>query len=93
MSESALIKKKTKFSSYIRKPEGSGCKVSSYMTKDLRISSYIMKPFLIYDFEPLPSEFPLIWGKFLIFFISVHGSAYFMFNSLILGRQTKQVVR
>jgi hypothetical protein len=33
---------------------------ASYMTKYLRISSYIRKPFLIYDFAPIPSEFSYI---------------------------------
>ena len=39
-------------------------KASSYTVKYLRISSYIRKPFLIYDFELIPFEFPYIWGKF-----------------------------
>ncbi len=30
----------------------------------LRISSYIRKLFLIFDFAPIPSELPYIWGKF-----------------------------
>ncbi len=34
-----------------------------YMTKNLRISSYIWKPFLM-TLLLLPSEFPYIWGKF-----------------------------
>ncbi len=34
------------------------------MIKFLRISSYIRKPFVIYDFALLHSEFPYIWGKF-----------------------------
>ncbi len=34
---------------------------SSYMVKKLHVSSYIEKPFLIYDFAPIPSEFPYIW--------------------------------
>ncbi len=59
---SALIKKKKKFSSYIRKFRGSDAK--SYMTNDLLIygenicamcmSSSIRKPYLIYDFAPDP---------------------------------------
>jgi hypothetical protein len=42
-----LIEKKIKFSSYIKIH-------SSYMWKYLRISSYIRKPFLIYDFATAP---------------------------------------
>ncbi len=43
---------------------------SSKMVKYLLISSYIRKPFLIYDFtpDPIPSEFPHIWGKFYFIF-------------------------
>ncbi len=47
---------------------------SSYMVKHLRISSYIRKPFLIYDFAPDPTfEFPYIHYEknFVLFFISV----------------------
>jgi hypothetical protein len=75
---STLIKKKIKFSSNIRKfikfIRGERLKshiwltASSNMTKYLRISSYIRKPFLILymALQPLPSEFRLIF-----FFISV----------------------
>jgi hypothetical protein len=55
-----LIKKKIKFSSYIRKfrVEQMQSRIwltaSSYMVKYLRISSNIRKPFLIYDFAPDP---------------------------------------
>jgi hypothetical protein len=46
-----LIKKKIKFSSYIRKSRREQLQrtASSCMTKYLRISSYIRKPFLTYD--------------------------------------------
>ncbi len=53
-------KKKTKFSSNIRKSRRGRLQshilltASSYMTKYLRISSYIRKPFLIYDFATAP---------------------------------------
>ncbi len=55
-----LIKKKIKFSSYIRKFRRGQLqsyiwlRASSNMTKYLRISSYIRKPFLIYDFATDP---------------------------------------
>ncbi len=71
---STLIKKNRKFSSYIRKfrmeqlPSHICLTASSYMTKYLRISSYIRKPFLIYDFTTAPYEFPYIWGKFYFLF-------------------------
>jgi hypothetical protein len=51
------MKKKIKFSSYIRKfrrDQVQRSPQSSYMVKYLRISSYIRKPFLIYDFAPDP---------------------------------------
>jgi hypothetical protein len=37
---------------------------SSYMGKNLRISLFIRKPFLIYDFATAPLWIPYIWGKF-----------------------------
>jgi hypothetical protein len=73
----ARVKKKIKFSSYIRKFRGIECKVIYCMTngllinilKYLRISSYIRKPFLIYDFAPDPDP---IWISLnmRIFFIN-----------------------
>ncbi len=73
--ENALIKKEKKFSSYIRKFRRDRLQshiwltASSYMVKYLRISSYIRKPFLLYDSA---SEFPHIYKeKFVFFFISV----------------------
>jgi hypothetical protein len=54
-----MIKKKIEFSSYIRnfrrdRVQSHTClTASSYMTKYLRTSSYIRKPFL-YDFAPVP---------------------------------------
>jgi hypothetical protein len=61
-----MIKKKRKFSSYVRKFRGIGCK--AYMTNGLLIYGeifalfliYFRKPFLIYDFAPGPSELPYI---------------------------------
>jgi hypothetical protein len=56
-----LIKKKIKFSSYIRKfrveqlqSHMTNGLLTSYMVKYLLISSYIRKPFLIYDFATAP---------------------------------------
>ncbi len=39
-----------------------------YMVKYLRISSYIRRTFLIYDFATVPSEFPHIRRKFRFLF-------------------------
>ena len=69
-----LIKKKRKFSSYSGKFRMEQLRshirltASSYMGKYLLISSYIRKPFLIYDFQPLHSEIPCIEGKFYFIF-------------------------
>jgi hypothetical protein len=70
-----LIKKKIKFSSYTRKFSGIGCMqshiwltVSSYIGKILRISSYIRKAFLIYDFAPDPIWISLYMRKFFFHF-------------------------
>jgi hypothetical protein len=57
-----LMKKKIKFSSHIRKFRMEQVAKSfmtnglliQYMVKYLRISSYIRKPFLIYDFASAP---------------------------------------
>jgi hypothetical protein len=61
----SLIKRKSNF--LINKEIENGAvaksyitKASSYMGKYLRISSYIRKPFLIYDFATAPPEFPYI---------------------------------
>ncbi len=78
ISYCTLIKKKIKFSSYIRKFRMEQLQshiwltASSYMGKYLRISSYIRKPFLIYDFETAP-----LWiyeENLISFFISVEGA-------------------
>ncbi len=72
----ALIKKKIRFSPYIRKFRMEQLQshiwltASSSMGKYLRISSYIRKPFLIYDFATAPLWISLymrkIWFSFLI---------------------------
>ncbi len=67
-------RKKIKFSSYIRKFRWDFLQshiwltASSYMTKYLRIFSYIKKPLLIYDLQQIPSEFPYTQGKLSFFF-------------------------
>ncbi len=67
-----LIRKKIKLSSYIRKFRGIGCKVIYDLRpphiwwKYLCISSYIRKPFLIYEFAPDPIWISLYMRK--IFF-------------------------
>ncbi len=65
-----LIKKEKKiFLTYKEILKGSVAK--SYMTTVCRISLYIRKPFLM-TLQPLPSEFPYIWGQFRFLFLSVH---------------------
>ncbi len=44
---------------------------SSYMVKNLRISSYIRKPFLIYDFATDPIWISLYMRKIFFSFLSV----------------------
>ncbi len=71
----ALIKKKIKFSSFIRKFSMEQLQshiwltTSSYMGKYMRISSYIRKPFLIYDFATalvwISLHLRKIWFSFL----------------------------
>ncbi len=73
-----LIKKKIKFSSYIRKFRMKQLQshiwltASSYMGKYLRISSYIRKPFLIYDIAIAPLWISLYMRNFWFSFLSVH---------------------
>ncbi len=76
-SESTLLKKKRKFSLYLRifirdrVQSHIWPTASSYMVKYLRISSYIRKPFLIYDFVPDPFWIPLnIYEENFLFFFS-----------------------
>ncbi len=72
-----LIKKKIKFSSYIGKFRVEQLQshiwltASSYMGKYFRSSSYIRKPFLIYDFATAPLWISLYMRK-IFFFLSVH---------------------
>ncbi len=74
----ALIKNKIKFSSYIRKfrveqlQSHIWIKASSYMGKYFCISSYIRKPFLIYDFATAPLWISLYMRKILFSFLSMH---------------------
>jgi hypothetical protein len=79
VSQTSLIKKKSKFSSYKRRSRRVRLQshiwltASSYMTKYLRISHISQKPFLIYDFATAFIWISLysIWGKFYFIFISV----------------------
>jgi hypothetical protein len=78
--QSTLIKNKIKFSSYIRKFRIEQLQghiwltASSCMGKYFRISSYIRKPFLIYDFATNCSilNFLIYEENLILFFISVH---------------------
>ncbi len=73
-----LIKNKIKFFSYIRKfrVEQLQCHIwltaSLSMGKYLRISSYIRKPFLIYDFATASLWISLYMRKIWFSFLSVH---------------------
>ncbi len=75
--EYTLIKKKIKFSAY-RKSRVEQLRshlwltASSYKWKYLRISSYIRKPFLIYDFATAPLWISPYMRKILFSFLSVH---------------------
>jgi hypothetical protein len=81
-----LIKKKIKFSSYIGKFRVEQLQshiwltASSYMGKCFRISSYIRKPFLIYDFATPPLWISLYMRKILFSFLSVYWLPYFTFS-------------
>jgi hypothetical protein len=73
-----LIKNKIKFSSYIRKFRMEQLQshiwltASSYMGKYLSLSTYIRKPFLIYDFATAPLLVSLYMRKILFSFLSVY---------------------
>jgi hypothetical protein len=73
-----LIKKKRKFSLYIRKfrmeklQSHKWLTASSYMKKFFGISSYIRKPFFIYDLATAPLWISLFVRKILFSFLSVH---------------------
>ncbi len=79
-----LIKNKIKFSSYIRKFRGIGCKViydkrpPHIWWKYLCISSYIRKPFLIYDFAPDP-----IWISLSFFLVRLSQLSTAAFSALL----------
>ncbi len=69
----ALIKEKTKFSSYIGKFRWD--QVQSHIWGRISIwgnaqifSPYMRRSSVIYDFATDPSEFPKIWGKFYFLF-------------------------
>ncbi len=80
---STLMKKKIKFSSYIRKFRMEQLQshiwltASSYMVKYLRISSYIRKPFLIYDFATAPLWISLYMRKFDFLFYQCRLKKYY----------------
>ncbi len=71
-------KKKIKFSSYIRKSRRERLQshiwltVFSYMTKYCRISSYIRKPFHVFDFATAPIWISWNMRKILFYFLSVY---------------------
>jgi hypothetical protein len=75
---STLIKKKIRFSSYIRRcwmeqlQSHKWLTASSYMGKYLRISSYIRKPYLLFDFATAPLWISLYMRKILFSFLSVY---------------------
>ncbi len=75
-----------KFSSYIRKfrmeqlQSDIWLTASSYMGKYLRISSYIMKHFLIYDFATVPLWISLHMKKILFSFLSVYDVQHTMYK-------------
>jgi hypothetical protein len=58
----------------VAKPYMTNCLLKYDHILYVRISSYIMKPFLIYDLQQLQSEFPDIWGK--IYFIFYQCTVY-----------------
>ncbi len=64
----ALIKKKIKFSSYIRKIR---VEQLQYMRKCANISPYVRRPLVIYDFATAPFWFSLYMRKIRVSFLSV----------------------
>ncbi len=74
--KAALIKKKIKFSSYVRNAKSYMTNkglLTSYMGKYLRISSYIRKPFLIFDFATVPLWISLYMKKIWFSILSLWG--------------------
>ncbi len=59
---------------------------SSYMSENLRISSYIRigSPSSYMSLHPIPSEFPYIWGIFFKSFLSVY-SWWVSYYSILSG--------
>ena len=86
-SDPTLIKKKIKFSPFIRKFKLEQLQshiwltASSYIGKYLRISSYIRKPFLIYDFATAPFRISLYMRKILFSFLSVQEPSTFSWRA------------
>ncbi len=74
LSASTLIKKKNKFSSYIRKFRMEQLRSHIWLTASsyLRISSNIRQPFLIYDFATAPLWISLYMRKSWFSFLSVY---------------------
>ncbi len=76
-----LIKRKIQLSSYVRKFRMEQLQshiwltASSYMGKYLRISSYIRKLFLIYDFATVPLLISLYMRKIWFSFLSVYSNS------------------
>ncbi len=72
--DTTLIKRKTKFSSYIRKFRWDRVqshiwgRASQYMRKCEKFSPCMRRALVIYDFALDPPEFPYIWGKFYFIF-------------------------
>jgi hypothetical protein len=87
---SALIKKQIKFSSYMRKFTMEQLQLqrhiwltaSPYMVKYLRISSYIRKPSLIYDFATAPFWITLYMRKIRFSFLSQCSSFCFLWETV-----------
>ncbi len=85
-NKGTLIKKKTKFSSFIRKSRKKRVQshlwqtASSYMTKYWRTSSYIRKPFLIYDFATAHIWIPyrIYEENFIFFFYQCAGTVLYI---------------
>ncbi len=95
-SKRTLIRKKIKFSSYIRKFIREQLHsliwliASSYVTKYLRITSYIRKPFLVYDFATAPLWISLFMRKiWLNFFTSAAKKTFLHKLKNILIKETR----
>ncbi len=88
----ALKKMKIKFSSYIRKfrveqlQSHTWLTAVSYMGNYLRISSYIRKPFLIYDLASAPIRISLyIWKIWFSFYqCAYHSTCYLFYGNIFM---------